>query len=63
MPGGCVPVPGVPALGAEDVPRLGATDSLGVGVGVGDISPGDVLLGSAEGDWLGAGRLLGTMAG
>jgi hypothetical protein len=55
----------VPELGAEDVPGLGGTESLGVGVGVGVgvMSPGDVLLGCAEGDWLGAGRLLGTMAG
>jgi hypothetical protein len=45
----CVPVPAeAPAPDPEDVPELGITDWLGVGVG--DGGSGDVLLGCAEGD-------------
>ena len=56
-----MPVPADdPAPGAEDVPGLGAVDWLGVGVG--DAGPGEVL-GCVDGDWLGAGLWLGTMAG
>jgi hypothetical protein len=70
VPGTCVPVPDdvpvlgdVPVPGDVDAPGLGATDWLGVGAGVGETGPGEVLLGWAEGDLLGAGALLGTVAG
>ena len=57
-----MPVPADdPAPGTEDVPGLGAVDWLGVGVG--DAGPGEVLLGCVDGDWLGVGLWLGTMAG
>jgi hypothetical protein len=51
-PGGWVPVAAeVLDAGAEDVPVLGAADSLGAGEGVGVAGLGDVRPGRADGDW------------